>query len=138
MRTSKPFTLGIAVGVALLLSLAPNVIRAEPEQNAAFVYRGQLKQNDQLASGTYDLLFHLFAEADAATTLGGICIDDVIISKGLISVELDFGPDSLKTEERWLEIGLRRDDAGTTCSHKLETYTKLAPLEKVPTPARRK
>jgi hypothetical protein len=95
----------------------------------SFTYQGRLDFNSSPASGTYDFRFRLFDDADAGkgTQLGVDEVDDVQVTNGLFSVDLDFG-NVFDGTALWLEIDVR---PGSSTS----AYTTLSPLQAVnPTP----
>jgi hypothetical protein len=83
-----------------------------------------LKDADTPANGAYDLEFKLF---DAATTPPGVQvgptvdIEDVEISDGLFTVQLDFG-DQFNGVDRWLEVAVRPGDS-------VAAHTVLSPRQ---------
>ncbi len=96
-------------------------------QGTAFTYQGQLANNGQPASGSYDLTFALFNGSGGAGQLGGAITNSAVtVSNGLFTVALDFGS-QFAGADRWLEIGVRTNGGGA--------FSTLAPRQKVlPTP----
>lgn len=71
----------------------------------AFTYQGSLSDATLPATGTYDLQFTL--QTTGGSTIGSPVIkDDVLVSAGLFSVELDFGP-GIAGGDYQLQIGVR-------------------------------
>ncbi len=70
-----------------------------------FTYQGKLNDAGQPASGTYNLEISMW-DADVAGNQIGVTnsFNNLPISNGLFSVELDFGASSLNGDARWLEI----------------------------------
>jgi hypothetical protein len=79
-------------------------------QNSAFTYQGQLREAGAPANGVYDLSFALMDAAAGGSSAGGpALVEDVVVSGGLFTVTLDFGPGAFTGADRWLEIGVRAD-----------------------------
>jgi hypothetical protein len=95
----------------------------------AFTYQGQLKQNGLPVSDTCDFHFSLWdAEVDGTQVGDTVALDAVLVSKGLFTVLLDFGPYAFNGDERWLGIEVR-------CPAGDGDYTPLTPRQSLtPTP----
>lgn len=94
----------------------------------AFTYQGQLKDSSGPVNGSFDFQFTLYSAQTGGEQLGSIDIEDLALTNGLFSVQLDFGRAVLEAKEGWLEIGVR--PGGST-----EPYTVLFPRQKLtPTP----
>jgi hypothetical protein len=75
---------------------------------SAFTYQGRLTDSGSPANGTYDLRFILFdAETGGAQVGSTQTKDDVTVTNGLFSVELDFGAAAFNGDARWMEIAVR-------------------------------
>ena len=58
----------------------------------AFTYQGRLTDGGSPASGPYDLQFKLYDAASVGGQVGGtITLDNITVSDGLFTVQLDFG-----------------------------------------------
>lgn len=111
------------VVVGLLLGVCVSAWALSP--GTTFVYQGQLKQGGSPAGGTFDFTFELFDESTLGIQRGTtLAIEDVVVSNGLFSVELDFGPDIFDGTPLWVEISVR--DGGSTGS-----FTLLSPRQPV-------
>jgi hypothetical protein len=129
--------LGLMLGAVVGLSLAQG---AEPDDRSrprapvstpavvgtSFTYQGRLTDGGSPAEGEYDLRFELFSAASGGTLLGTATKDDLLVSSGLFTVKLDFGPVFTGTA-RYLQIGVR-PGASTAA------YTPLLPRQAL-TPA---
>jgi hypothetical protein len=74
----------------------------------AFTYGGRLTDGATLAFGSYDLRFSLFtAPAGGVQVAPAVTKEDLQLTNGIFTVELDFGPDAVSGEPRWLEIAVR-------------------------------
>jgi len=79
-------------------------------QSTAFTYQGSLDDAGAPASGLHDFRFRLFSVASGGTPIGStLCVDNVSVVEGVFTVQLDFGPQFATTEQRYLEIDVRRD-----------------------------
>jgi hypothetical protein len=87
----------------------------------AFTYQGRLTDDEDAANGSYDFAFELYDAADGGSQVGStVVLEDVLVTEGLFTVELDFGSDVFSGDARWLEIGVRQGSSA-------ETYTTLTP-----------
>ncbi len=103
-----------------LILVAPS-IRA---QGTAFTYQGQLRDGTNLANGNYDLRFTVYDAASNGAIVGGPLTNaNVLVSGGVFSVTLDFGPGVFTGASRWLEIGVRAGGSGN--------FTPLIPRQQL-------
>jgi hypothetical protein len=103
---------------------APGASPAVPS-GTGFTYQGRLVDNGSLANGSYDIQFSLFDSAAAGTQIGPtVTYNDVAISQGLFSVELDFGTGAFGGGGRWLVIAIRPGSSAGA-------YTLLSPRQKL-------
>src|SRR5262245_50201420 len=101
----KPVLNRILCGLALL-AMAGSAVAAP--MGTAFTYQGRLDQTGLPANGSYDFQFKLYD----ALTLGGqvgstVQLDDVLVSKGLFTVSLDFGASPFAGSARFLQLAVR-------------------------------
>ena len=83
-------------------------------QGTAFTYAGQLQDNGSPASGAYNLAFTLFdTNSGGSAVAGPVTNKDVIVSNGLFTVLVDFGPGAFTGQPSWLQIGVETNGAGT-------------------------
>jgi hypothetical protein len=96
-------------------------------QSGVWMYQGQLSDNNQPATGTYDLQFRV---ADAVTNgndIGNtITNSNVSVNNGVFTTTLAFDAGVFDGSARWLEIGVRTN--GSTVA-----YTILQPLQPITT-----
>ncbi len=98
----------------------------------AFTFQGQLQSLGAPANGTYDIQFRLFDAATAGNQTGAtICQDNVVVTGGLMTVTLDFGP-IFQGLARWLELSVRADSTVGNCA--TGTFTTMSPRQAL-TPA---
>lgn len=112
----KIFAVSILISVTLLIGSSSSFVTgfAEPEGRpalapvgTAFTYQGHLADNGNPASGTYDFQFELFNALSGGSQAGGtVTKDDVAVSDGRFTVELDFGS-VFDGTALWLAIGVR-------------------------------
>ncbi len=93
-------------------------------QSTAFTYQGRLTEQGAPASGTYDLKFKLFNEAEVQQ---GPDVErtDVQVTNGIFSVQLDFGS-VFDGGQRFLEMAVR-PGSGTGA----DPYTTLTPRQEL-------
>ncbi len=115
-------TLSLLLGLAALWG-ASHVL-AQDAIGTDFTYQGQLKEGGLLTNGPYDFQFSLYDAASGGSQVGStLTRDDVGVSDGLFTVELDFG-DVFDGNERWLEIAVRPGDS-------TGAYTTLTPRQQL-------
>lgn len=127
-----------ALGVASLIPVATalgddqgedegRLIQAATALSTSFTYQGRLTDGGSPANGVYDLRFILFDADTGGAQVGGIVAkEDVTVTNGLFSVELDFGATAFQGDARWLEIAVR-PGSGSGASG----YTVLSPRQPV-------
>ncbi len=93
-------------------------------QTSGFTYQGKLTDGGTAANGPYDLIFRLFDAAAGGTQVGGDVIrDDVQVTTGVFTVNLDFGASPFTSATgNFLEISVR---AGASTG----AFTPLSPLQ---------
>lgn len=94
----------------------------------AFTYQGQLKEGSVPANGTYTFRFALYTGQSGGHKLGVVIKDDVVVTNGSFTVQLDFGSDGFSSNESWLEVGVRPANSANP-------YTALSPRQRL-TPTR--
>lgn len=94
---------------ALVLCLSFVELRA---QATSFTYQGRLTENGVAVSGVFDLHFTLYATVtNGAPVSQTITNRGVTISDGKFALLLDFGFSPFTGEPRWLETGVRTNNA---------------------------
>ena len=124
------------IAVAVAVPVAQAVNRApQPTNNShvaalvalgnGFTYQGRLTDGGGPASAVYDIRFILY-DADAGGSQVGPTVekDNLTVSNGLFSTELDFGAAAFDGNARWLEISIR---PGASAG----AYTVLSPRQPV-------
>jgi hypothetical protein len=97
----------LALSVLSTLNLQPSTCLA---QGTAFTYQGRLNGSNSPVTGLYEFEFGLHGAATGATLLGTVTREEVPVTNGLFSVEVDFGSGLFTGEPRWLEISVRPTD----------------------------
>ena len=97
-------------------------------QGTAFTYQGRLTDGNMPANGTYDLAFSVFDSASAGIQIGNSLTNTAVaVSNELFVVTLDFGAGVFDGSQRWLEIAVSTNGAGS--------FAVLTPRQAVtPTP----
>ncbi len=99
--------------------------------NSAFTYQGELQSGNAAANGPHDMRFRLYDSLGGITQIGTTqCLDNIAVSEGRFSVELDFGA-VFGGALRYLEIDVR-PDSGMNCSNGAGFVT-LGPRQKLST-----
>src|SRR5262245_3599614 len=122
-KLARHFTL---IFVATILLAGTSVFGAV---GTAFTYQGRLVENGVAGNGTYDFRFQLYPSAAGGSGLGNaVPKEDVRVTEGYFTVDLDFGPNVFSGDSRWLEVAVR---PGTNTGN----YTVLSPRQGInPTP----
>jgi N-acetylneuraminic acid mutarotase len=80
---------------------------------SAFTFQGSLHESGQPANGTYEFEFVLFDAATGGSGLGPVNTrEEIAVTNGLFTVQLDFGPAAFDGNARWLEISVKNDLTG--------------------------
>jgi len=101
---------------------APPVLSPVEGLSTGFTYQGRLTDGGIPADGNYDFEFKLYDAASAGSLLGTVIKEDVIVTDGLFTVQLDFGSGVFTGDARWLEIGVRPGAS-------MGPYTTLTPRQ---------
>jgi hypothetical protein len=130
MKTKLVLTL-FALFLLLLPGSSRGTVQADARSAAlgtAITYQGRLADGGVAANGSYDFQFTLYnAETGGAQVGSLVPRDDVLVSEGYFTVQLDFGVGAFGSEARWLEVAVR---PGTSTG----SYTVLNPRQAL-TPA---
>ena len=100
----------VVSGIAMMLAAASLTLSAYAQQSStAFTYQGFLKDNNNPANAKYDLQFTLYDAPTGGNRIGNsVVFDDLQITNGLFTVEIDFGINPFSSgQRRWIEIGIR-------------------------------
>jgi hypothetical protein len=95
----------------------------EPQAGSAFTYQGHLSENNRPASSSYDFQFKLYNALTAGDQIGSTLLkNNLSVSDGIFSTELDFGSDVFTGSARWLEVSVRPGGSAGA-------YTLLSPRQ---------
>jgi len=93
----------------------------------AFTYQGSLNEAGTAANGSFDIRFTLYD--DLGTIVAGpICRDNVTVTDGVFTVQLDFG-DQFFGDARELQLAVRPGGAAGNCD--TGAYTTLSPRQEI-------
>lgn len=119
-----------SVLAALSIGIFGGVSVAQPI-NSTFTYQGELRDADVPVEGLYDLRFRLYEGLGSGLQIGPtICVNDVGITDGTFSVDLDFGTVFFGSN-RYIEIDVRQD-TGLSCGS-TTGFVTLSPRQKITT-----
>ena len=94
-------------------------------QGTAFTYQGRLTDTNAAANGLYDFQFKLYATANDSNVLGTVTVDDLNVTNGVFTVQLDFGATHFANNAaQFLEICVR-------LGSQTGAYTTLTPRQRV-------
>ena len=120
--------LGVGIGFAQDSGNPEGVSALQGLAGTAFTYQGRLKDGGSPANGVYDLQFTLYADSGGASLVAGpITIEDLSLTDGYFTVQLDFGVGAFNGQERYLLVGVRPGAS-------VDPFTSLSPLQNL-TPA---
>ena len=93
--------------------LALTLQRGLQAQGTAFTYQGLLNNNGVPANGLYDIQFGAYDDPTTGTLQGGLVTNTgVLVSNGLFTTTIDFGPGVFLGESLWLDIAVSTNGAG--------------------------
>lgn len=119
----------LAVLVATAVGLATGIAAQTPPQpmGTAFTYQGELRQQGGPSNGSFDFRFRLYDQPTGGQILGTDPLPGVTVSKGLFTVEIDFGATPWNGDARWLDLRVKKTGDAT--------FQQLEPRQKInPTP----
>ncbi|WP_395375392.1 hypothetical protein [Marinicella sp. W31] len=106
----------------ILMALAGGAVAVN--QGSEFTYQGELMASGAPANGTYDFEFYLFLVDQNGSDVGMVTVDDVTVTNGVFSVEIDYGHPVFTGDAYWLEVAVREGASGGS-------YTTLAPRQPI-------
>jgi len=109
----------------LLTSLLSFTLRAEL-LGSEFTYQGELKDiNGNVHDGEFDFNFKIYSDIDGNNQLGNAYnVQNVLVSQGIFTTQLDFGDTYFIGDKVWLEINIRDGNSNGG-------YTQLLPLQQI-------
>src|SRR4051794_1890300 len=94
-----------ACGLACAALLSARDARAQAPVDTSFTYQGQLRQSGTAVSGPCDFTFTLWDADTGGTQVGPqLVLSNAVLTRGLLTADLDFGPGSINGQGRWLQI----------------------------------
>ncbi len=92
----------------LTVYVAALVLASTVHGQTSFTYQGQLRSAGQVVNGATDIEFALWDSETGGSRIGSALIaDDVAVTNGVFTVEVDFGVMAFNGDPRWLEISVR-------------------------------
>jgi hypothetical protein len=119
----------IFIALALLAIFTLNLpLSTAHAQGTAFTYQGQLQNNGNPASGTYNLTFTLFTNSTSGAAIAEPATNNAVaVTNGLFTVLINFGSGVWNGATNWLQIGVESNGASS--------FTTLSPRQQLtPTP----
>ena len=116
------------VGTLLLLLAVCAPLSTVRAVTTAFTYQGRLNESNAPASGSYDIAFTLYATNVTGSGVAGPVLNtNVIVTNGLFTTTVDFGPGIFTGTNYWLELAVSTNGANA--------FSVLAPRQALtPTP----
>ena len=88
---------------ALVTLIAVHSAVAQAPLSTAFTYQGRLEDGANPANAAYDFTFRLFDAAVGGVPIGGlVTVNDLLVSDGLFTTQLNFGSSPFIGDARWL------------------------------------
>lgn len=120
--------------LAALGVLAATHAAAADQVGSSFTFQGRLDTLGAPANGEFDLRFQLAWDTQGDASLGTIYRDDIEVTDGLFTVELDFGSLLFNDFERFLLMSVRPGSVSNADRFEA-SYTSLLPWQSIrPTP----
>jgi hypothetical protein len=118
----------IVVTLLSLLGALTSCLNTAQAQGTAFTYQGRLSNGGSPISGSYDLSFTLYSDASSAVVLKGpVTNSAVVVTNGLFTTLVDFGPGVFVGGSNWLGIAVSPSGSNS--------FSLLSPRQQVtPTP----
>ena len=113
------------VAILVIALCMTGVSYAEP-MGTAFTYQGRLVDANSPADGMYDFEFKLYSSPDFPVLVGSTVVDNLEVTDGYFTVQLDFGSDAFNGDARWLETGVRPGELEDP-----NTYSDLSPRQEL-------
>lgn len=110
----------LAISVILHIQVAKGDILG-----TGFTYQGELTTSGSPANGQFDFEFALFDDLIGGVETGALLVlEDIEVTNGIFSVELDFGIGPFNGDQTWLEITVREGSSNGG-------FTSLLPRQKL-------
>lgn len=90
---------------ALIFHLGIHGASAQTNVESTFTYQGQLQLSGEPFSGEVEMVFRLFGVDEGGSELApSVTVENLEVSSGIFSADLDFGYDTFDGTARWIEI----------------------------------
>jgi pectin methylesterase-like acyl-CoA thioesterase len=86
-----------------------------------FTYQGRLTNGGNLANGSHDFTFKLYDDPNVGGQIGSTISPTLVLTNGLFTTTLDFGPGAFDGSARYVQIAVRQSGGGG--------YTPLTPRQ---------
>lgn len=97
----------IAAAIVASIATATTTVSAAP-LGTGFTYQGELLVSNAPANGDFDFEFALFDAASGGSEVSTTqFVNDVTVTGGVFSVELDFGVGAFDGEQLWVDVSVR-------------------------------
>jgi len=135
-QAGEPTTSGAAQPARTSTGVLVDLSQIDTNDNAprstpvgmSFTYQGELQDSGSPANGEYDIRFTLYDDLGAIVS-GPICLDNVLVTNGLFTADLDFGQE-FYGDMRELGIAVRPGGALGNCDSG-GGYTTLNPRQRL-------
>jgi hypothetical protein len=108
-----PFAIPVIATVGDCLINTPGT-----DVSSTFTYQGSLADGNSPANGAYDFRFWLHDAASGGNQIGSsVTSQNVMVTDGLFTTNIDFGPNAFNGQARWLEIGVRPGNSTGNFTH---------------------
>lgn len=125
--TERPQATASPSAAGLVGEVVPAPAPLQAPVSTAFLYQGELRSGGMPADGAFDLRFRLLDDLNNIVA-GPICLDNVAVSDGLFTVQLDFGA-QFTGEGRQLQIQVKPGGLSGDCD--TGTFATLAPNQRL-------
>ncbi|MCC5876407.1 MAG: hypothetical protein JJU11_09345 [Candidatus Sumerlaeia bacterium] len=93
------------LSAALFFHWGSDRANAQTDVESTFTYQGQLQLSGEPYDGEVEMIFRLFGVDEGGSELASsVTVEDLEVSSGVFSADLDFGYDTFDGTARWIEI----------------------------------
>jgi trimeric autotransporter adhesin len=130
MKNRHILTSGLVTAVLLILITSLSIAHPTLQEATvtAFTYQGQLQEKGFPVNGTCNFIFELWnVESGGTAALESLSIDDISLTDGIFTVQLNFDLRYFEGDARWLAIQVDCEGSGA-----FETLSPRQPLTATP------
>lgn len=113
---------------SLMIALALLSPSALAQTTTAFTYQGELKDNGQLANGSYDILLRVYTQPTGGSLVSNSCQNDVPVVNGRFTATADALGVLAPGSTYYVEVRARRHTTGVDCGT-TTGFTTLTPRQ---------